>query len=93
MARPRTTPSTASKPTAPDPRLPAGYVAPRIPTEYVTVREAAAYTGLSKPTLDAMRQTGTGPKWVRVSPRRVVYEIAALREYMASRTVTPSPAV
>jgi predicted DNA-binding transcriptional regulator AlpA len=60
--------------------------------EYVTVREAAAYTGLAKVTLDAMRQNGTGPKWVRVSPRRVVYEIAALREYMASRTVNPSPA-
>jgi predicted DNA-binding transcriptional regulator AlpA len=76
-----------SKPTPADPRP------PRIPLEYVTVREAAVYTGLSKPTLDAMRQTGTGPAFVRVSPRRVVYEIAALREYMASRTVTPPPAV
>ena len=75
-----------SKPPVPDPRP------PRIPLEYVTTREAAAYTGLSKPTLDAMRQTGTGPKWVRVSARRVVYEIAALREYMAARTVNPSPA-
>lgn len=65
---------------------------PRVPTEYVSAREAAAYLGLGLPTLVAMRQTGTGPAFVRVSPRRVVYEIAALREYMASRTVTPTPA-
>lgn len=64
-------------------------VAPRIPVEYVTVREAATFTGLSVPTLTAMRRLGLGPDWVRVSARRVVYEIAALRAYMAARTVKP----
>lgn len=63
---------------------------PRVPVEYVTAREAAAYTGLALPTLNAMRHLGTGPDFVRVSPRRVVYELAALREYMSNRTVKPS---
>jgi len=62
----------------------------RIPVEYVTATEAASYLGLGVPTLNAMRQVGLGPAFVRVSPRRVVYELAALREYMVSRTVTPS---
>lgn len=63
---------------------------PRVPVEYVTAREAAAYLSLGLPTLNAMRQLGTGPKFCRVSPRRVIYELAALREYLVSRTVTPS---
>ena len=66
---------------------------PRVPVEYVTAREAAAYTGLALPTLNAMRHLGTGPAFVRVSPRRVVYELAALREYMATRTVKPTIAL
>lgn len=65
---------------------------PRVPQEWVTTTEAAAYTGLAVPTLNAMRQAGTGPAFCRVSPRRVVYELAALREYMESRTVKPSAA-
>lgn len=63
---------------------------PRIPIEYVTVREAAIFTGLSVPTLTAMRRLGFGPDWVRASARRVVYEIAALRAYMSARTVKPT---
>lgn len=66
---------------------------PRVPIEYVTAREAAAYTGLALPTLNAMRHLGTGPAFVRVSPRRVVYELAALREYMTTRTVKPTIAL
>jgi predicted DNA-binding transcriptional regulator AlpA len=60
----------------------------RVPVEYVTAREAAAFTGLALPTLIAMRKADAGPAFVRVSPRRVVYELAALRDYMANRTVT-----
>ena len=67
-------------------------VPPRIPVEYVTAKEAAAYLGLGLPTLNAMRQVGLGPAFVRVSPRRVVYELAALREYTAAHTVKPSVA-
>ena len=77
-----------SKPTPATMRPPA----PRVPVEYVAPREAAAYLGIALPTLNAMRQTGTGPAFCRVSPRRVVYELAGLRDYMASRTVNPSPA-
>lgn len=71
--------------TAPPPPVP-----PRVPVEYVTAKEAAAYLGLGLPTLNAMRVVGLGPAFVRVSPRRVVYEIAALREYTAAHTVRPS---
>jgi len=65
---------------------------PRIEPEYVTPREAAAYLGLALNTINLMRQTGTGPAFCRVSPRRVVYEIAGLREYMAARIVNPTEA-
>jgi predicted DNA-binding transcriptional regulator AlpA len=60
----------------------------RVPIEYVTAREAATFTGLGLPTLIAMRNANIGPAFVRVSARRVVYELAALRDYMANRTVT-----
>jgi predicted DNA-binding transcriptional regulator AlpA len=63
---------------------------PRVPVEYLTAKETADYTGLALPTLNAMRHLGTGPAFVRVSPRRVVYELAAIREYMAARTVKPT---
>jgi len=82
MTRPSKHTATTLPPPAP----------PRIPVEYVTAQEAAAYLGLGLPTLNAMRQVGLGPEFVRVSPRRVVYEIAALREYAAARTVKPSVA-
>lgn len=81
MARTTSNNPTTSQAAAPE---------PRVPVEYVTAREAAAYTGLALPTLNAMRHLGTGPAFVRVSPRRVVYELAALREYMATRTVKPT---
>jgi len=70
---------------APPPPLP-----PRIPVEFVSAKEAAEYLGLGLPTLNAMRQVGLGPAFVRVSKRRVVYELSALREYAASCTVRPS---
>ena len=81
MAKRPSNPTTTTQAKGPD---------PRVPVEYVTAREAAAYTGLSLPTLTVMRRLGTGPAFVRVSPRRVVYELAALREYMDTRTVKPA---
>lgn len=39
----------------------------------LAVREAAAYLGLSKSTLDKLRVTGGGPAYLRLG-RRVVYD-------------------
>ena len=62
----------------------------RIPIEYVSVKEAATFTNLSKATLDSMRQRGIGPAFVKISERRVVYELSVLRDYIAARRVNPS---
>ncbi len=62
---------------------------PRIPIEYITAREAAAFLGLGVQTLNAMRRSGLGPDYVKVSKSRVVYEIEALRAYTTARTVRP----
>lgn len=66
--------------------------APRLAVKYVTAREAAAYLGISLPTLLAMRKAGTGPAYVRISDRRFAYDVAALDEYAASRTIKPTAA-
>lgn len=76
----------ASKTTTTTPPAPTS----RVPVEFVTAREAAAFLGLSLPTLVAMRHAGLGPAFVRVSPRRVVYPFEGLREYARARTITPT---
>ena len=43
--------------------------------------------GISKRTMDKMRQDGTGPAFVRVGKRRIGYTEQALTEWAAARTV------
>lgn len=58
-------------------------------------REAAAYVGLAKSTLEKKRLTGDGPPFVRLSHRAVGYDVAALDAWLAQRvnisTSEPSP--
>ena len=84
MARP-----TISKHTATE-ELPA--VAPRLPVEYAQPKEAAEFLGVSLATLISWRRQGKGPDFVRVSDRRIVYPMTALRQHQASRINVASPA-
>jgi predicted DNA-binding transcriptional regulator AlpA len=49
----------------------------------LTVREAAARVGLSKPTLDKLRVYGGGPVYIKIG-RRVVYDPADIDSWLAT---------
>lgn len=53
----------------------------------IRVREAAAYVGLSKSTLDKLRHFGGGPVYFKLG-RAVIYSTAALDAWLASKTAT-----
>ena len=57
---------------------------------YLSVREAAAYTGIGKSTLDRWRAVGTGPEFIWRSDHRVAYAIEDIDNYMAARRRKPS---
>jgi predicted DNA-binding transcriptional regulator AlpA len=46
---------------------------------------AARYVGLGRSTLEKMRCTGDGPKFIRLGPRRVGYRQRDLDEWLDSR--------
>ena len=54
--------------------------------EYLTEREAAKFLRLSERTLQRFRYDGTGPKYTRISKRRVVFSRANLISWASSRT-------
>ena len=51
--------------------------------QFLTVREAAARLKLSKSLLDKLRLTGGGPAYMKLGPRRVVYDIGDLNAWAA----------
>lgn len=54
-------------------------------TRYLHTRDAAGYVNLGKSTLERYRVTGEGPRFRRLSPKRVVYAIEDLDAWAASR--------
>lgn len=54
------------------------------PRKYFDTPSAGNYTSIGKSTLDKMRMTGEGPAFLKVG-HRVVYERAALDEWLASK--------
>jgi predicted DNA-binding transcriptional regulator AlpA len=57
------------------------------PRRKLATPEAAAYVGLGKSTLDKLRLTGGGPKFITLG-RRVVYDVADLDAWAESRKRT-----
>jgi hypothetical protein len=49
------------------------------------VREAAAWLGLSKSTLDKMRCYGIGPRFIRATSRAIRYDPRDLQDFAAAR--------
>jgi len=47
--------------------------------------EASKYLGIAESTLEKMRVTGTGPAFIRVGTKTVVYRKADLDAYLAAR--------
>lgn len=48
---------------------------------------AADFLGMSRRTLQNMRQTGDGPAFVKLSARRVGYSLSSLKAWVAVRSV------
>jgi predicted DNA-binding transcriptional regulator AlpA len=46
---------------------------------------AAAYVGLAPATLERLRAVGGGPAFIKLGPRVVVYEVAALDAWVNER--------
>ncbi len=56
------------------------------PEIYLTEDEFAVRYRLGRRTAQRWRQSGEGPAWVRLGPRRVVYRLADCEAWAASRT-------
>jgi len=51
----------------------------------VRTRAAAAYLGLAARTLDDLRASGTGPRYVQLTARSVGYDVADLDAWIEAR--------
>jgi predicted DNA-binding transcriptional regulator AlpA len=56
------------------------------PEIYLTEEEFAVRYRLGRRTVQRWRQSGEGPAWVRLGPRRVVYRLADCEAWAATRT-------
>lgn len=52
------------------------------PREVLFTQDVARMLGVSKATVERMRYDGTGPKWVRVGKKNIVYRPEAVREWL-----------
>lgn len=66
------------------PDFPGDPVAPRHGA-LLDVRQAAAWLGLSKSTLDKMRCYGIGPRFIRATSRAIRYDPRDLHDFAAAR--------
>ena len=51
----------------------------------LTEKDAAAFVGLSHPSLERLRKAGTAPRHVRLSDRRLGYRICDLLAWLDAR--------
>ena len=56
-------------------------------SEILTVKEAAGYLKLGKPTLDRYRVLGGGPRYLKISPGAVRYRRADLDGWLESKLI------
>jgi predicted DNA-binding transcriptional regulator AlpA len=53
---------------------------------YLTEEEFADRYHLGRRTAQRWRQTGEGPRWVRLGQRRILYRLSDIEEWTAART-------
>jgi predicted DNA-binding transcriptional regulator AlpA len=53
--------------------------------DILTEREVSSWLGVSEPTLFRHRRDGTGPKFLRLSARRVAYRRSEIEAWLSSR--------
>lgn len=54
-------------------------------TSVLRTRQAAAYTGLAESTLEKMRLSGDGPRFLKLTARAVAYHVRDLDAWLESR--------
>lgn len=54
------------------------------PKELLSTAELSAYLGVSNTTLERWRNKGTGPKYVKMGRRKVLYFWTSVQEWMAA---------
>jgi predicted DNA-binding transcriptional regulator AlpA len=59
---------------------------------FLQTPDAAAHLGFAAGTLEKMRVRGDGPPYLRLSPRRVVYDADKLDAWARSREFTSTSA-
>ena len=57
-----------------------------LPARKLRVPDAAAYLGLSRPTLAKMRLRGVGPAYAKAGTKIVLYDLAELNAWLGART-------
>jgi predicted DNA-binding transcriptional regulator AlpA len=50
--------------------------------ELLSEREVSNWLGISEPTLFRHRRNGTGPRFIRLSARRIAYRRSAIEEWL-----------
>lgn len=73
------------RPSSGNRRLPTELPAQLSPGTILRAPQASSYLNLSQSTLAKARIYGTGPKWIRLSPRAVGYRLCDLDAWVASR--------
>jgi predicted DNA-binding transcriptional regulator AlpA len=62
--------------------------------EILSEREVSNWLGISEPTLFRHRRNGTGPRFIRLSARRIAYRRSAVEEWLRGcerQTLTSLP--
>jgi predicted DNA-binding transcriptional regulator AlpA len=57
--------------------------------QLISTKQWANWTGTSTQLWEIARWKGEGPKWIKISPRRVRYRVGDLLEWLESRTCSP----
>ena len=63
------------------------------PQQLLTEKDAAAYIGISAQWLRCSRMrnpTWAGPRFIKISKRKVMYRVRHLDEFLAARTFDPA---
>ena len=55
------------------------------PSRKLRVDEAARHVGLAVSTLNKMRMSGSGPRYIQLTRRRVAYDLLDLEAWVAER--------
>jgi len=58
-----------------------------LPDRLLTEKELSDWLGVSLPNLQRMRSSGTGPRYVQLSPRRLGYRKRDVEAWLTARTI------